>query len=88
MFSKCYSLFVRAHCQQVIGGLSLTEWSAWEETHRLALQRLWGDGLRRDAACNRSAVSWVPVLWGREEKAMHQTEGEFQRFLTATDEHP
>lgn len=35
------------------------------DTHRLALQGLWGDGLRRDAGSDGSSVRWVAVLWGR-----------------------
>jgi len=34
-------------------------------THRLALQGLWGDGLRRDRDCDGSPVSLVAVMWGR-----------------------
>ena len=37
-------------------------------THRLALQRLWGDGLRGDAGCDGSAVRRVAVLSERGEE--------------------
>lgn len=40
------------------------------DTHCFALQRLWGDGLRRDAGCNGSSVWLVAVLWEGEDMMM------------------
>lgn len=66
---KFNSLFVRVYWEQMDSSLRVEELHC--KTHRLALQGLWSDALRRDAGCDGSPVSCVAILWQRDEKPIN-----------------